>query len=415
MRPDLKLEPEDVLITHALYQRQPGPADLEKELAAHRELSSLMASDPSLAIQRFLDLALELCPAAGSAGLSELGGEGDDAVFTWTAMSGAFSPYVGGTTPRHFSPCGLCLDHHHTILVERPGRVFTYFNEAEPEIIEGLIVPLFDTGKRPIGTLWVTSHEEGGHFDPTHARVLEQLAVQLVLAIKLRRKAALHVKLEEAVRDKEILVAEVRHRVKNMIQMTSSLLMLQEKGVESGEARTALREAQSRLLVLASVYESLLLPEADARRVDVGELIRTLATALAGSDASGLRVAIHTDCEQLLLGVMQAVPIGLIVNEAVTNSLKHAFKGRDTGRISVQLSRNDSICTLIIADDGRGFEAAVREGSLGMRLIKSLSRQLGGKLSIDGSDGATVQLVWENPKPDGTLLTRGRACALCHP
>jgi len=406
-----KLAPEDVLITHELYRRQPSSADLECELAAYRELSALMAADPSLAIRRFLDLALELCPAAGSAGLSELEGEGSDGVFTWTAMSGALASYVGGTTPRDFSPCGLCLDHHHTILLDRPGRVFSYLNAAKPEIVEGLIVPLYDTGKRPIGTLWITSHEQGLHFDPTQARVLEQLAVQLVLAIKLRRKAALHLQLEQAVRDKEMLVDEVRHRVKNMIQMTSSLLMLQEKGVNSGEARSALREAQSRLLVLASVYESLLVPRADTRRVDIADLIKRLATALASDGSAGATVQIVTECEQLLIGVVQAVPVGLVVNEVVTNSLKHAFKGRRSGRICIRLTRSGSTCTLTISDDGVGFEAPMREGSLGMRLLASLARQIRGKLSIDGSAGATVELVWESSE-DGELPMERSAAQL---
>lgn len=112
------IKPESVLITARLYRRKARPADLLAELAAYRELSSIMSVNPTGAIQRFLDLALELCPAAGSSGLSELVKEGEGELFEWTAaMGGAFAPYVGGTTPRDFSPCGLCLDRHHTILV----------------------------------------------------------------------------------------------------------------------------------------------------------------------------------------------------------------------------------------------------------------------------------------------------------
>ncbi|MEO8454885.1 MAG: histidine kinase dimerization/phosphoacceptor domain -containing protein [Sphingomicrobium sp.] len=392
-----------MLITDQLYKRTPRAADLEIEVAAYRELSSLMAVDPVEAIQRFLDLAVQLCPPAGSAGLSELAAdEGSDAIFTWTAMSGAFAPYVGGTTPRDFSPCGLCLDQHHSILVERPGRVFTYFNDARPEIVEGLIVPLYDTGKRPIGTLWVTSHQKDCRFDPTDARVMEQLAIQLVLAIKLRRKAALYRSLEQAMRDKEVLVQEVRHRVKNMIQMTSSLLVLQERGVQSGEARLALREAQSRLLVLASVYEALLLPEADARLVDVAALIESLATALTASTGADAKVKIASDCDQMLLGVSNAVPVGLIVNEAITNSLKHAFVGRASGEVAIELRKIGLSCSLVISDNGRGFESPTRKGSLGMRLMNSLARQLRGRLSIDGTSGTTVRLAWECGDDDAT-------------
>jgi two-component sensor histidine kinase len=404
------VQPDDVLITPQLYARSPRAPDLQTELAAYRELSLLMTVDPVEAIQRFLDLAVELCPAAGSAGLSELTkAHGADEAFAWTAMSGAFAPYVGGTTPRDFSPCGLCLDQHHTILVERPGRVFTYFNDAEPEIIEGLIVPLYDTGKRAIGTLWVTSHQGDTGFDPTDARVMEQLAVQLVLAIKLRRKAALYSKLEEAMRDKDVLVHEVRHRVKNMIQMASALLFLQERGIRSGGARSALREAQSRLLVLASVYEALLLPDADGRRVDLGALINSLAAALQGSGSQGDKVEIKTDCDEAILGVSQAVPVGLIVNEAVTNALKHAFKGRSSGQVNVQLRKAGAECVLVVSDDGCGFDTPARKGSLGMRLMKSLARQVGGRFSVDGSSGTTLRLEWhcEDEDATGTELSLG--------
>jgi two-component sensor histidine kinase len=390
------LRPEDLLITAELYRRPARPPRLESELEAYRELSSLMAVDPSLAIQRFVELAVDLCPAAGSAGLSELGaGPDGEPRFEWTAMAGAFAPYVGGTTPRDFSPCGLCLGHHHTILVDRPARVFTYFDEAEPAIVEGLIVPVYDTGKRPLGTIWVTSHEPGEAFDGTDARIMEQLAVQLVLAIKLRRKTRVLVQLEQVVKDKEILVHEVHHRVKNTIQMTSALLHLQQRGVDSIEAKAALKEAQTRLLVLAKVYEAYLEPTAGkAARIDVRALVETLVSALRETIPSSGRVLFKTLCDSLHLDASEAVPVGLIVNEAVTNALKHGFPDGRTGEIRVELRRLGDRCSLSIRDDGRGFDKPVRDGSLGMRLIQSLARQLRAKLEVSGADGAKVELTW---------------------
>jgi two-component sensor histidine kinase len=314
-------------------------------------------------------------------------------------MTGAFAKYIGGTTPGHFSPCGLCLSNHHTILVDRPGRVFTYFNEAEPAIVEGLIVPLYDTGKRAIGTLWVVSHEPGAKFDPTDARVMEQLAVQLVLAIKLRRKAIMAAKLEETAKDNEILVHEVRHRVKNMIQMTSSLLELQERAVQSSEAQTALKEAQGRLLVLASVYENLLQPGADAREVDACELIHGLVHALRDGSPRRTQIDVDMACDHLKVGVTQAVPLGLIVNEAVTNSLKHAFKSDSGGKIVVSLNTDGRQVRLSISDNGKGIEGPPRTGSLGMRLMKRLAGQLGGRLVIDAASGTTVSVEWVGRSP----------------
>lgn len=392
------VEAEDVVITQRLYRRRSRAAALESELAAHRELSALMAVDPQRAIQRFLDLAIELCPSAGSAGLSELVEPAQgEAYFEWTAMSGALAQYVGGSTPREFSPCGLCLDQHHTILVERPGRVFTYFNDAQPEILEGLIVPLYDTGKRPIGTLWVTSHKAGCKFDPTDARVMEQLAIQLVLAIKLRRKARILLQLEQAAHDKEVLIHEVRHRVKNMIQMTSSLLHLQANAVQSKEAKGALEEAESRLHVIANVYQTLLQPSADDREVDAAALISGVAAALHQTSPNSKLIDLHSSCDELMLDVADAVPLGLIVNEAITNCLKHAFEPGQRGQIALELQVDGPKCRVAVMDNGVGIKGQPRSGSLGMRLMKSLARQLKGELTMDGHGGASVALTWKLP------------------
>lgn len=183
------LTPADVIITERLSSRLARTKNAERELYAFRELSKAAMRDPQEAIQRFLDLAVELCPSAGSSGLSELEtGETGEPVFRWTALAGAFAPYVGGTTPRDFSPCGLCLDRGSTILVERPGRVFTYFNDAEPEIIEALVVPIGRSGEDAVGTIWVVSHaEEARGFDRTDAQVIENLAVQVQLTLRLAR------------------------------------------------------------------------------------------------------------------------------------------------------------------------------------------------------------------------------------
>ena len=92
-------------------------------------------------------------------------------VFRWDALAGAFAPYVGGTTPRRFSPCGLCLDRDATILVSRPARVFRYFEAAEPEIVEGLIVPVrgIDARRRSAPCGWSTTTGAAGSTPRTRA------------------------------------------------------------------------------------------------------------------------------------------------------------------------------------------------------------------------------------------------------
>jgi two-component sensor histidine kinase len=399
MKPLEPLQPEDLLITADLYRRAAREPRLQEELAASRELSSLMTVDPELAIKRFLELALELCPAAGSAGLSELRADGDETHFEWTAMAGLYAEHVGGRTPREFSPCGLCLDHHHTILVDRPARVFEYFSPVQPPIMEGLIVPLFDTGKRPLGTLWVVSHDLQHCFDASDARILEQLAVQLVLALKLRKKAVVMVQLEQVVKDKEDPVHEVHHPVKNTIQMTSALLHLQQQRVSSSEAKAALKVAQTKLLVLANVYEALLHPEigsaSDAGKVSGARMVEMLLNALA-STAGGCsdRVTLLSNCDEILLDHDEAVPLGMLLNEAVSNSLKHGVGRTGSGTVNIELRSAEKNCTLVVRNPGRGIAGPPRSESMGMRLMQSLARQLGGKLNLVSDGGAVLTVSW---------------------
>jgi len=181
------LRSREVLITEELASRPRKAPNLEAEARAFRELSNLIVDNPKLAVVRFLELAIALC-GAGSAGLSLL--ETDDlghAHFRWDTLAGPFGVHKNGITQRDFSPCGLCLDAGHTILVNRPFHIFGYLNAVARPVLEGLIVPLYDTGRVPLGTIWIVHHDEQSRFDAGDARVMEQLAVQLVLALKVWR------------------------------------------------------------------------------------------------------------------------------------------------------------------------------------------------------------------------------------
>lgn len=185
---------------------------------------------------------------------------------------------------------------------------------------------MYDTGKQPIGTLWIVSHGEGQRFDPTDARIMEQLAVQLVLATKLRRKAAIRAALEQAVQERDVLIDEVRHRVKNMVQMTTSLLRMQEKSASSHEAQAALRDAQNRLVVLSGVYDKLLGRSGEALDVGLRGLIESLLAALIRNSPNVADVKVQVECADLSVDVTTATSLAMIVNEAATNALKYAFE-----------------------------------------------------------------------------------------
>ncbi len=292
-----------------------------------------------------------------------------------------------GTTPRGFSPCGLCLDKGATILVARPARVFRYFEAAEPEIVEGLIVPVRDIDGSPLGTLWVIHHDERGQFDGEDARVMEDLAVQLTLALQLQRNAA---------------TQEVHHRVKNTLAATAGVLRLQASAVPSPEARAALEEALGRLGVFASVHELLYRAATNARVVEMAALLDRLVDAQRQSAfcADGrIRLRVAAD-PSISLPLNAAVPLALIANEAVTNACKHAFPAGRSGEIVVRLERlPDSAFTLIVQDDDVGLPAQAREGSLGFKLIHAFARQVGAAPTTSADHGTTIALTLPAARP----------------
>ena len=381
------LAPEDVLATEEMLARPRKAADLAAEVAAFRELSALMAVDPARVVQRFLELALVLC-GAGSSGLSVLAEDGrGEPVFRWDALAGAFAPYVGGTTPRRFSPCGLCLDRDATILVSRPARVFRYFEAAEPEIVEGLVVPVRGIDAAPpLGTLWVVHHDRRGRFDAEDARVMEELAVQMTLALGLLRDAAA----------RDAATQEVHHRVKNTLAATAGVLRLQARAAPSAEARAALDEALGRLGVFASAHELLCRAATGAGAVEVAALLERLVEALRWSAccADGrVRLRVRAD-EGVSLPPDVAVSLALVANEAVTNACKHAFPDGRAGEVEVRLGRRaDGALVLAVRDDGVGLPVQAPEGGLGMRLIRGFVRKVGATLALSGEGGTTVALT----------------------
>ncbi|QCI67267.1 HWE histidine kinase domain-containing protein [Phreatobacter stygius] len=221
------LVPADVLITEELRRRPFKPANLQAEAEAFRELSSLIARNPNRAINRFMELAVRLC-RAGSAGLSLIDeNEAGAEEFVWEAISGALKGHVGGTMPRHFSPCSLCLDAGRTVLVRQPSLTFSAFEALAQPVTEELVVPLFDTGGLALGALWVVHHEADKRFDAEDARVMEHLAVQLVLALKLRdrmeKKVSAH-RSNVALRETNIELAETSAFLQSILDSSTDCI-----------------------------------------------------------------------------------------------------------------------------------------------------------------------------------------------
>lgn len=179
------LELADVVITAQLQQRPSRQIDLQKENAAFRDLARHLAADPDKLLQKLVEIALELCDA-DTVGISvEQTDDDGSRIFRWVAMAGALKHLNGGTTPRNFSPCGVCVDRNQPLLMERLDRAYPYFREAPLPFTEALLLP-WDIDGDPVGTLWIVAHNDQRKFDREDVRLMGCLAAFASGAIRLK-------------------------------------------------------------------------------------------------------------------------------------------------------------------------------------------------------------------------------------
>jgi two-component sensor histidine kinase len=198
-----------------------------------------------------------------------------------------------------------------------------------------------------------------------------------------------------ALKEKEILLREIHHRVKNNLQFISSLLGLQTEHVSDETALGALQEGQDRVHSMALIHQDLY-REDNLTGVDMKNYFTKLVRGLFDSyNIRRNQITLDLDIEELNLDVDSVIPIGLIVNELVSNSLKYAFPGGQKGKISVTLQEQNNQLVLKVSDDGVGMstdDSGKLGTSFGYRLIEVLCEQMKGILKIDGAAGTTVML-----------------------
>ncbi|MGE3174755.1 MAG: sensor histidine kinase [Planctomycetota bacterium] len=217
------------------------------------------------------------------------------------------------------------------------------------------------------------------------------LAAVIDISHRVRSEAALRTALHE----KETLLREIHHRVKNNMQVVSSMLGLQTRYVDDAAFRASLDECRGRVRSMALIHEKLYRSDSLAT-IDFGAYAGELARMLVQAMAPDGNVRLRAACAPLALPIDLAVPAGLILNELLTNALKHGFADGRPGDLHVTV-RDDGPhgAALIVADDGRGLPPAFDPASdhtLGLRIVRSLLRQLDGALHVadDGRAAFTV-------------------------
>lgn len=204
--------------------------------------------------------------------------------------------------------------------------------------------------------------------------------------------------LRNLVQEKEILLREIHHRVKNNMQVISSLLSLQAQKLTDNQAVQALKECQERIRSMALVHDKLYQQQA-FHRIEFSSYLRTLATHLFHAYQIDSRlIRLRVEAEEIHLNLNTAIPCGLIVNELITNALKHAFAPGQGGEIVVGLSRTEGGQLLLtVKDNGRGLPADFninQSPSLGLEIVNILVNQLGGSLKVATAAGTEFQVIF---------------------
>jgi PAS domain S-box-containing protein len=197
-------------------------------------------------------------------------------------------------------------------------------------------------------------------------------------------------KLRSSLKEKEVLLKEIHHRVKNNLQIVSSMLNLQMGQIKDADARDLFQESQSRVRSIALFHEKLYQSK-DLARVEIAEYLQGLASGLfATYGVNPEQVALSVRVEDIPLGVDAAISCGLIVNELLSNSLKHAFPDGRKGEVRIALHGEGAQVTLEVADNGIGFPLNLdfrSHTTLGLRLVCILSEQIRGTIDLDRGDG----------------------------
>jgi PAS domain S-box-containing protein len=205
-------------------------------------------------------------------------------------------------------------------------------------------------------------------------------------------------KLKQSIVEKEILMKELQHRVKNNMNIVASLLDLEMEKLSDEKAKDVFINARSRIFSMSSIYERLY-TSGQIDSIDLYSYINDLTDSLSETyviDHS--KIIVKSELEHIILDLRRAVPVGLIVNELVSNALKYAYPGNNSGKILIILEKHNNKVTLRISDNGIGLPDGFNlenNSDMGLILVSLLTDQIKGKLRIENSGGTSVIITFE--------------------
>jgi PAS domain S-box-containing protein len=258
--------------------------------------------------------------------------------------------------------------------------------------IDWLGVPLNIDGST-IGVLVVQTYTAGVRYGEEEKNILKFVSDQIAMAIYRKRTEA---QIKASLKEKEVLLKEVHHRVKNNMQVISSLLNLQSRHIRDSAVLEMFKESQRRIRSMALIHERLY-QSSDLSRIEFSQYLRNLATHLFHScQVDSSRIQLRIEAEEVHLNINTAIPCGLIVNELVSNALKHAFPEGRSGILGLDLHKVAGDGYLLrVKDDGVGFPETLdfrKTETLGMQIVSTLVDQIEGRLELEPGSGTGFTL-----------------------
>jgi two-component sensor histidine kinase len=202
--------------------------------------------------------------------------------------------------------------------------------------------------------------------------------------------------LQKLVAEKDWLLKEVNHRVKNNLHMVISLLESQALYLES-DALKAMESSKHRIFSMSLIHQKLYLSD-NVKTIDMSVYLPELVNYLRDSFDAGKYIHFSLEVDPVQLSVSQAVPLALVLNEAITNSVKYAFPGKRLGEISVEMRQTGENIELIIMDNGVGMVKATKDtdpDSLGLKLIRGLIKEINGQIQFENNNGTIITISFE--------------------
>jgi two-component sensor histidine kinase/CheY-like chemotaxis protein len=268
-------------------------------------------------------------------------------------------------------------------------RTFTQINNQMPELPIIIITGLED---EDLGVIAVKKGAQDYLIKGQTDKKL--LARSLKFAIERKQTEE---GLKSSINEKDILLKETHHRVKNHIQVIHSLLNLQTHYAENKEAVSALKESQNRVKSMGIIHEKLY-KSTDHSKIDFPDYVKSLILDLLASYKVREQITTVIEIGDIDLNMEAAVLCGLLINEIVSNSLKYAFPDNREGEVKVSLDLIGDKYVLIVSDDGIGFPQELdfkNTKSLGLQLVNNITTQLDGKIELNNIDGAEFEIIFD--------------------